>query len=304
MREIPYKNIHGVLPKTHDHRDYAVGTVFKMPALAELPTAFTLDGVAGLPPIEDQDPNGYNTDFCSDFGTRALRFFQLGFRLLPVWTFAAKKAELNKVGDFGLELRDIFDAHWNLGCPALTDCDLSMDSHSPDFLRDIRNWPQDLFAKAYKNKAGSYFAVTGPYDHYDNIRATIWLFRNTDKCAVGSGVLWGWPLQQTVMSVPCSQGCGHFIIGIGWDTQGIFVQNSVGLSVGINGRHYFSREVINDAVEKYGAYMFHPMSKDDAQYLNVNNLKVTDNWVVQILKIILNVFGLRKLAGILSTNFK
>lgn len=285
MTELKDKINHGLKPKTHDSRDYKLGIVFKLPALSELPSSLTI----GLPEVRNQR----ESDFCAAFASSSCSTIQEFAELCPEWIFAATKGMLNDVTSYGLELRDVCKGHALFGCIERAESPFSVDNKPVDFLRNIKNWPPDLFQKALKHKKGSYFSVedvSNGYDHYDNIRRAMYYFRN-ENCALIFGTLWGWDIAQQVMTSPCQQGSGHALLGIGYDIQGIYVQNSYGTeNVGLCGRHYFSREVVNASVEMYGAYMFHDMTKEDAQYFTVNNMKVTDNWFVQIVKIILNIF--------------
>ena len=63
------------------------------------------------------------------------------------------------------------------------------------------------------------------------------------------------------------------------------VQNSWGDN-GIHGRHLFTREVINQAVERYGAFMFSDIPKEKQQWYMENGISSEDNWASAIIKAI------------------
>lgn len=246
-----------------DTRDLKVGSLFSLPSLEELPESF----VIGLPTVVNQR----DSDFCAAASSCAVRELQEGTPLLYEWVFAVAKMLDGDINGFGTDLRTVCKVHQKYGAPERTDCDLSLENHDANFLRRIENWPNDLFEKAIKHQASSYFSVQGQYDGYDNIRATMWKFRN-EKCGVLFGVMWGWALSQIVMETP-TQGSGHALAQIGWTPKGMYIQNSYGVEAGESGRHYFSREVINSFVDKFGCFMFHDMPVETAKELMSKGIK-------------------------------
>jgi len=276
-----------LLPKTRDERDFSVGAVFELPKLEELPTSFTI----GLPTVVNQtSPLNPDTDFCASTASCAVSELQEGVQLGYEWVFAvAKWLQGGDPDAFGLELRDICKAHVKYGAIEREDSPMTMETNSMRYMRRLENWPEDLFEKAEKHKKGSYFSVTGNYDSYDNIRATMWKFRD-ERCGILFGVIWGWSLSQVEIKDFVDRGYGHALAGIGWNEKGLFVQNSMGKEAGENGRHYFSREVINHFVDVYGAYMFHDMPKEQAQYYVDSGEKYQENVIIRILKFIRNLF--------------
>lgn len=69
----------------------------------------------------------------------------------------------------------------------------------------------------------------------------------------------------------------------------LIIQNSYGKEAGNGGWHYFSREIINKYVGLYGAFTFIDMDPETAKYLQANEIKVGDSWIIQLYKLIKNI---------------
>jgi len=274
------------LPK--DDRDLKLGAIYSLPKLEELPDNF----IIGFPKVKDQK----DSDFCAAFAScSASELQEDDTELCPEWTFAVAKYLSGENPDtFGLDLRTAMKAHQKFGALEKKDSPFSLENKPQSFLRNINNWPDELYKKAIKHKKESFFYVTGPYDNYDNIRASMWKFRN-EKRAVVFGVIFSWSLSQVFMDTYQNKGGGHALCNIGFTPKCLYIQNSYGESAGEAGRHYFSREVINRFVDLYGAFMFIDMPKEDARYMIENGIKINDNWIIGLLKVVLTFFGLRKL---------
>jgi len=132
--------------------------------------------------------------------------------------------------------------------------------------------------------------VSGQYDHYDNIRASIWHFR-AKKQGVVLGIKWQWPSIDVILRGMEDFGFGHMIAGIGWDHRGIKLQNSAGVNAGENGFHYMPREEVNHFVEKYGAYMLVDMDREDAEHMIYHGIKSSDNWFTGFIKTIKKIIS-------------
>ena len=269
----------GLHPLPKDDRDLQLGSIFNLPDLSELPKEFIIN----LPKVKQQ----FNSDFCAAFSSCLISELQENVELCPEWTFAVAKSISGNVDNYGTDLRSICKAHQKFGAIELNDSPYSLEKgQSSDFLRRIENWPKDLFNKALVHRKQSYFSVTGPYDHFDNIRATMWKFKD-EKCGVLFGVLWAWSLSDVLVNTVKNNGSGHALAQIGFsnylfeghEIPTIFVQNSFGTETGLNGRHYFTREVINAFVDKYGAFMFHDMPVDQARNAIKYNLRENDDWI-------------------------
>lgn len=250
---------YGLRPLKEDERDFPVGGLVDLPELSELPKKYSLP----LPKIKDQK----QSDFCAAFSSTTVSEYQEGVELCPEWVFAIGKMLAGDVDDWGIDLRTICKAHEKYGAIEVKDAPFSIDNKDADFLRRIENWPDELKDKALYHKKASYFKVVGPYDSFDDIRATLWKFRE-EKRAVFTGVVWSWNAKDFRLDDFNMEGYGHAVPVIGWDGDYAIVPNSWGKKVGDNGVHYIHRRVINKFVGMYGAFMFLDITKEEAtEYL-------------------------------------
>ena len=270
----------GLQDTPYDERDFQLGAIVDLPQLKEIPNEFSFEPLA----IKDQ----LNTDFCSAFATCSISELQEGKILDPLWSFAVSKKISEDPETWGQNIRDALKAHVKYGALPESDSPYLIETADLEKIRYIENWPVELFQKAIIQKKKTFFKVTGPYDHYDNLRASIWKFK-TKKHGFVTGLKWHWSSKEIILKGPQEGGTGHLIAGIGWDDRGIKIQNSAGLKAGENGCHYIPREEINYYVEKYGAYMLVDISPDDAKYYMENGIKLDDNPWVAIWKAIVNL---------------
>ena len=87
-----------------------------------------------------------------------------------------------------------------------------MEKRSADFLANWNNWDKELDELAKIHRKQSYFKVSGQYDTFDNIRATIWQ-NKADKAGVITGAIWRpqWSYQ-SIISKEKYQGGWIFVI--------------------------------------------------------------------------------------------
>jgi hypothetical protein len=273
----------GLRDTPEDHRDFRLGAIVSLPALSELPESFSLPTLG----VKDQGA----TDFCAAFATSTLSEIQEGIELSPEFQFALGKVISGDVDEWGLDLRSVLKGVVKLGSLPQAIAPYSLKNQSPEFMRAIGNWPEVLVAKSSPYKKQSYFEITGPYDHYDNIRAAIWKFRN-QKQGVLSGLIWQWPLDATFLDAISDEGFGHAIPYIGWTEKGLLLQNSGGVQAGLRGCHIVSRATVNHFVSQFKAYMMVDLSPADAEYLIQNGIKIEDNWLVGLFKALGNLIKL------------
>ncbi len=281
----------GLRPTPHDHRDFPLaddpsrklGGLVTLPKLEELPERFVLEPLS----LKDQG----ESDFCTAFASTLLSEMQEGVVLSPEYSFALGKLLSRDPDEWGQDIRKALKAHVKIGAIEQSDAPFSLENKDQDFLRRFMNWPDTLLQKTALHRKQSFAEITGPYDHYDNIRASIWKFQK-EKRGVISGVNWSWPLDEFILGGISDEGFGHCIPFIGWDKDGLIVQNSVGERAGMKGRHLMDRDTINHFVSKYEAFMLIDMNPEDAQYYLDNGIKLDDNWVVGIFKAIASLFSL------------
>lgn len=265
----------GLKPLPEDVRDFKLGAIYDLPTIEELPKTF----VTGSPEVVDQK----SSDFCTMAAIAVVSELQEGVSLGFEWMFAVGKMLDGDVDGFGLDLRTACQAHQKFGAIERKDSPYSILTKKANALRRIENWPERLFQPALAHRKQSFAKVTGPYDIFDNIRATIWMFRQ-EKRAVVTGLFWSWG-RQTKIDKPEKSGEAHAVAVLGWDGDYLVVQNSYGTSSGDNGRHYISREVINKQAPIFGAFTFLDLDPYDVKnYYLDNGIKVGENWVIQLLK--------------------
>lgn len=253
----------GLNPLPKDDRDFALGAIITLPKLAELPREFRHEPLG----IKQQ----FGTDMCTAFSTCAASELQEGVQLVPEYQFALIKELMGgDINAFGADLRVAMKSHVKIGAIEEKDrpAGFSLTEKDEAILRRIENWPQDLKDKALIHAKGSFFSLTGPYDAFDNIRATIWHFREEKRVPV-YGVRWAWDLNEPFIKTVKDGGTGHAIYATGWMESGgipyLVIPNSFGTENGDNGYFYMSREVVNAFVSIYGAFIFIDMTKEEYQ---------------------------------------
>ena|SRR3990167_8408633 len=142
------------------------------------------------------------------------------------------------------------------------------------FLANWGNWPKNLDESAKKHLKQSYFSIYGPYDTFDNIRATLWANRN-EKRSVLTGCEWksiwinaaGGIIPKFYLE---KNGVGHAFKIFGWkEIAGesyLIAQLSNGMGVGDKGIFYFPRNVINKELS-FGIYTFSDMPTEKAKQM-------------------------------------
>lgn len=264
----------GLNPLKKDRRDFRLGTIVKLPDLSELPDEFVLEDR----PVKNQLNSPSGNDLCSAYGTTLMNEFQEGVELNPEWSFAAGKKISGKPDQWGQDMRTAMKAHKDYG--AVEQAEIKEIPQNPRYLA---SWDKELIDKARKHYKASYVSVVGQYDPFDDIRASIWYFRN-EKRAVGLGFLWGWDFREKVLREVLDYGEGHFIVAVGWKKLDgetfIMIQNSAGTEAGENGKHLVSRKVINHFADKYGAMMFIDENPDEIKKLQWTFLDILKDWLM------------------------
>lgn len=248
----------GLRELTRDDRDFSLGAFTVLPSLEELPKEYKMNL-----PFEAKDQG--NTDFCSAYSSCGVSELQEGIELVPEYSFAGSKKLSGDVDAWGQNLRDACKTHQKHGALPVEVAPKSLKLLSNDKKRQWR-WYEQLLPKALPQRKKSYFSVTGNYDSYDNIRATIWKYRKENR-AVMIGVIFSWNLEQYILDNPQDQGYGHAMYVCGWTEKGLYVRNSYGNKAGEKGLHIVTRDVINEFVPRFGAYMFMDIEKEEAKKL-------------------------------------
>lgn len=298
----------GLLPLPEDPRDFSHEVVFGAPARNELPEGdfFVSEPIK----IKDQG----QTDFCAGYAAAAVSEDQEHVELNGEYIFAETKRRLggNAWQKYGLNLRDV----------AKTICDIGSieQEYYPfeyrndvdrDFIANPANWADDLKMLAAEHRKGAFFAVDGPYDTFDNIRAILWKHRREGR-SVLTGLGWRRSWNTAERGVVPRTGWeteawfGHAVKIFGQillpdpehegkETLYLVVQNSWGDGYGDGGIFYFPREVVNSQFV-FGAFVFKDLPKETAQYLNENKLRVDASRFTKLITVLANLF--KRLFGI------
>jgi hypothetical protein len=243
--------MYGLKELREDTRDLKLGAYKTLPNLSDLPKSYRLPFFV---------KNQGDTDWCTAFATCSVSEVQEEVYLEPAYTFAATKYLSGGANEWGADLREACKAHQKLGALDINDVPPEFKTIPDEQKRlwfGVWSTVQD---KAYKHRKASYFRITGQYDHFDNIRASLFLYQTP----IAIGIQFGYPLQQTLLG-KISEGFGHAMTVIGFDEQHLIVGNSYGTSTGDNGVHYITREVINHWIGKYGAFTFLDISPEEAR---------------------------------------
>jgi len=276
--------ITGLLPTIKDSRNYQLGDIVQLPSLEELPDSFSLTPLSVKNQIDD---------FCTAAATVGMSELQEKVELSWRYSMALSKELSGNPNQWGQDLPTAMKTHQKLGALELTDSPLE-GNYDSNFLRDIDNWPVELKEKIANHRKEAYAEISGPYDAFDNIRASIWKFKDEER-AVGLGLTWSWPLSIPLIDKVQSGGSGHMVYTIGWkDKDYLIIQNSYGIKNGDKGKFYIHRDVINHYFDIFSAFMFIDMKPEDVKELIENELKIEDNmlykWLVIFKNFIRSIF--------------
>lgn len=274
-------------PTPPDDRDFSLGAITTLPPLSEIPDDFMLDG------IEIKDQRG--TDFCTQFAACGVSGLQEGVSLSPEWSFAKTKELAGDIDGYGEDLRTAVATHVKVGAVEAKDVPFSVRTKSSKFLRRIENYPPELEKKAFIHMKKSYVLPEGPYDAFDNIRASLWKYKkNGENRGVAMGCKFRWDSKDVILGEGDGNvGGGHAMYYGGArkikGTQYLALVQSYGEDAGENGIHYMSRKDVNYFYEKYKAFMFIDLTPEEVRYMIDNGITDRDNWIIQLYKAIVTL---------------
>lgn len=280
------QNFGGLLELEKDERDLTVGQLFSLPDLKDIPDEFD---VSEPLVIKDQQAD----DFCFAFATSSISEDQEAVELSPFFqAYATKTIVQNNDKTWGADLRSAALSAVNVGSleSSLTDVGITVDR---DVVLDPKTWSADQMANAETHKKASFAMVVGQYDHFDNIRATMWYFKDNKK-SVLVGLTWcaEWLSANAgiidFMGQPIS-GHAFKIFGVAKRFGQLFLkaQLSSGTGVGEGGIFYISREVMNSG-KPFGAIVFTDYSKDTLQQHQDANIKVDVNVIIKTILFVID----------------
>lgn len=288
----------GLKPLERDSRDFSLGAISSNLKKEDIPEE---DFVIAWP-IKIKFQDDAREDFCTGMASAAVSEDQEEEEMSGEYQFAKIKQVMGEFGSWGADLRSAVKALTTYGSlpqnvAAKYIKDKFGDSPTRDQMANWENWDSDLDTIASFHRKASFFEVDGPFDAFDNIRARLWQHRN-EKDSVICGVEWHpeWTIAPggVIKQIHTSQGYGHAFKVFGQKRiEGIMylrAQLSNGEKIGDKGVFYFSREVINLGVAKYGLFMVKDIQRADAEQMIKTGVKLKDNVFERLWKIIIFIF--------------
>jgi hypothetical protein len=220
--------------------------------------------------IKDQGED----DTCSSRATNAASEDQEGVQLEDFFTFYATKVLIMQSPEtWGADLRSACLAHVKHGALDLEYSPFKHYKRKPtrEEMLSPEIWTEDHMALAYEHRKNSFFAVDGPHDLFDNVRAALWIHRANMRSVV-TGARWGasWTAAPGgVIPKDAEKGrSGHAFIFKGQkNIDGVLhlvAQLSNGEEIGDGGMFYFPRGIVNRDFT-FGMYMFEDIPKEEAK---------------------------------------
>ena len=274
-----------------DGRDFSLGSVFGDIDIKEVPTGNFV--VASPYSIKDQG----DTDMCSAYAVTAVSEDQEGVELLPEYQFYSTKRITGNPEEWGADLRSACKSAVRYG--SIPQVKLpEMKGMSRSFILEDKNWPEAADRMASYYKKSTFFAVSGRYDVFDNIRGALW-YHKDNKCTVVTGACWrrSWIAAQDGIiptEAVVDSGFGHAFKLFGQKVINgelyLMAQLSNSEAVGDNGIYYFNRVVANRELAKYGLFMFKDISREDAEYYLNKPYTINTPWYSKIWAFINSLF--------------
>lgn len=295
------ENIHpkGLQPLPYDERDLRLGSVFSLGDIKEVPKK---NFIVGTLRVKDQK----NTDFCSGYTVSQVSATQEGdIDMSPEFQFGKTK-ELMGDDEWGADLRSACKSAVKVGSlpQIIWDSVFGAESHyDRDLVLKVEEYPSEWNELSAQYRKKSFWAITGEYDAFDNIRLALWKNRN-EKCEIVTGAIWrqAWTKAKGGIiktSGDPTGGSGHAFSLVGQKIINgdpyIVARLSNGKNIGDDGIFYFSRKVINTEVAKYGLFMFKDMDKETAKVMNENEWKDSSftRLIAQIVVLIKKLYARR-----------
>lgn len=289
----------------HDGRDFLYGSIFgKLPTPKDLPDQFL---------VSDKDfiKNQWSTDYCSCFAGTEVSEDEEGVELDPLWQFMKSKIIEGDPNGFGCDLRSM--ALSFIGTRGIKGGSIEQkySPYTTGTQRSLIVNPQAWTDKDYDSLAAAHvkkgFAfVSGAYDFFDNIRATIYHTNQQYNVKQSAVVGFDWCLEYNVAKGGIVSTAGKSIVGghaikiKGWmQIEGepyLVAQLAQGKDFGANGYMFFSRDVVN-AQSDYGAVVFLPVDKNKIQDHVEAGAKLDDSQIASWVAIMIN-----KLISIFKSN--
>lgn len=270
------------LPK--DTRDFKLGYAFPLPKISEIPnTDWSFE-----PPVQEVKDQRL-LDFCTAYATASVLEDHENTQLDPHLLFAGAKAIEGNIAGYGVDLRSIAKAACDYGAPEKAQVPFDPMSRDRDFLATLSNYPAEVLENAKTHRQRSFFKVEGPYDLFDNIRATLWALRDK-KCSVLAGSYWYWEWGAIVdknLKLPAPTTAHAIKVCIAQkminDEPHLVIQNSYGTNAYDKGYQYFPREVVNKHWAPYGAFVFLDIDPEEVKRIQLSMIDIVKR-LIQIVQ--------------------
>lgn len=294
--------IDSIRPLTQEDHDanekYRVGGLFTLGSVTDSDIYFQTTPKPYYPPswVLNQGEFEANNDECAGCGTSRAGSFLNGYHCGPhfIWMMARQRAA-EKIGDYGVSLRDIADTWRNVGMLRFEDEPFTFKD-GRDTIQDPTKWanlPQ-LGIKAAEQLCGSVFWIhpSNGMDAFDTYRATIVkLNKMYGKIHVaGFGMKWSYPMTDTHMDKPVENGSGHFVPLIWANGDYVIALQSYGLAAGNNGEQKIHRSIINRWAEVYGMFIATDATRAEIEAVLAKGGKLDDPWRLNIVRAIIDAF--------------
>ena len=281
---------HGLVPHGEDARDLRFGAIYQLPALSEfssVPSFYTCLPLA----IKNQKI----TDRCTAYAGTAVSEDQEAVELSPEYQFMKGKLIQGTQEDWGCDMRSMALSFVKYGSLPQKLSPFDVDTLRSTVI-DPSMWDKELDSIAEKYKKDSFMFVVGPYDIFDNIRATMWKSHTLDiKESIFTGTIWQAEWTQSPDGVITSAGTpvgGHALKIFGWTAKHgepmLVAQLSNGLNIGDGGLFYFNREVVNKLFT-FGSITFTDMPRADAAFYQKVGMKDDDSLWKKVWKQIIHL---------------
>jgi len=268
------------LPKDPEgkRKPFRLGYVLQLPKLEEIPlTDWELDDN----PVENQLSKADTLDdMCTAYALTSVLESQEGEALDPGYSFAKAKQLEGDWQSFGSNLQTIGDTARKFG--ALPVAKSPFSDRPRSFVANWGNWPAIYDAYASGHKQGAMLWVEGPYDYFDNIRATLWYLKtHPGRAGILAACFWPSEFQYAPGGLipttynPTQFGHAFRIVGqkmVNGQPR-LVIQNSYGREVGYQGKYFFPRSVVNKEFRPFGGLVFVDETPDEIRARKITVLQ-------------------------------
>src|SRR3990167_2076357 len=225
-----------------------------------------------------------NTLFCTLFSMANSLTQSEGVKLSVEWFAkeATKKYGENWINE-GLQQRQACKLALK-GALEASKVNHPLPQYGAEFVANPANYDTQQDQEALNHAQKAYVEIV-PFkglDLYDAIRWTIWEFRYEKRCPV-IGTMWdGEWTNKTIITRDGNPVGGHQVFTNGWNKDGLIIQNSYG-NITPQGRHVFTREMVNKIFSFGGVSMFVDMSAEEVERLKRRNSGSWWQWLLDFL---------------------